>query len=1018
MEERFDDVKREHAETFKWIFENHQENDHQENNQQENEQQENEQQWNDQQEDDPPAPQTKVPFIKWLRSGSGIFHIEGKAGSGKSTLMKFILKNPRTMESLESWAGEKQLVFGQFFFWKPGTQLQRSLKGLTRALLYSILEQAPELIETTFPEMWRNIRVVPWNVPCDIQFTLVDIQDAFVRLIRNETIYESRRFCFFIDGLDEFDESNGLDPEHQTCYTDLIKIFSSWTRNRPDVKLCVSSRDWNLFKEAFSAHQRLRLQDLTKNDMKVLVQDSLEEHGRCFHSVSGADPQFVELVEQIVEKAEGVFLWMALVLKSLRQGLQYKDSAKTLRGRLEKMPVGLENFLGFMFESIDPIYLQQSARIFSVAMAASKISSRRDLSLLRYSFLEDLESNPRFALEEIGLLSDRDLKDRLERMRFQLDACCKGLLEARRADDEDLPGALHEQVTFLHRSVQDFLEENNDLKDTEMVQKIKKKIADKVKDIGVLNLISHTFLAQIKSVEFDHKEIDALGYDLGDVVRVIHQAWSETRCLDFELLDALDTVLRRPKCGVTPDFRDCHTTYSRERCFVRKDIEICDDWVRFIDIFGTFAFHGFCEFLTGSTNRDTSLIYNRSVDYLLYFALFGFQSMETSTNVSDYFYLVELLLRQKANLNSVMFWNSYCSYTNWECFIYKIRSDKGIFEPDEDTAKMIQLLLEYGADPYVWILNDSSDFTLWFHAKKGVIFHNANAKDIPRLPKEPKSLRNLIEVQLPDNAKAILALLPSNSKYEREWSRSLKVSRRQARKLQGFPSGFEKKSDIHPDSDTEGDGDLTSLPLDKYPGRDSGRHSDGDLDGDSDGYPYAPLDQTSELVLDFQNDTQSTSGRPSPNLRLDFEDDCKLEPKPELLEIVMPQTTDPSAAWVLDGSQSGSRPTLLESHSESKGCGNLESRVNMEQTAKQMANLTADTRKEFEAAASPESKPDPQSLATLRPDMGLDIHAFWSQMYPIVKHPLFTFVIGRNASIRSWNRANHLSRYSFSGDSS
>lgn len=812
MEERYEDVKKEHTETFKWIFENQQEND--------------------QQEDDPPAPQTKVPFIEWLRSGSGIFHIEGKAGSGKSTLMKFIHKNPRTMATLESWAGKKQLVFGQFFFWKPGTQMQRSLKGLTRALLHSILEQAPELMELTFPEVWRDIRDVPWNVPCDIQFRFVDIQDAFVRLIGNETIYNSWRFCFFIDGLDEFDESNGLDPEHQTCYTDLIKLFSAWTRNRPNVKLCVSSRDWNLFKEAFSARQRLRLQDLTKNDIKVLVQNSLKEHGSSFHDRSSADPQFVKLVEQIVERAEGVFLWVVLVLKSLRQGLQYKDSAKMLRIRMERMPVGLENFLGFMLESIDPIYLPQSARIFSVAMAASKILSQRDLPLLRYSFLEDLESNPRFALEETGLLSDGDLKDRLERMRFQLDACCKGLLEARRFDEEYLPEALHERVTFLHRSVQDFLEEKNDLKDTETVQKIKKKIADKVKDTDVLNLISHTFLAQIKSVEFDHSEVDALGHDLGDVVRAIHQVWSKTRCLDFEFLDALDAVLRQPKRGLSPDFRDCQTTYYRGHSFARKDIRIRHDWVRFIDLFGAFAFLGFGEFLTRSTDRDTGLICGRSVDYLLYFATAGFQMMKTSTNASDYLYLVELLLRQKANLNSVIFWDNYCSYTNWESFFYDIPFNEGIFGIDEDIAKMIQLLLEYGADPYVWVVKDGLHVDHWFHAKEGLIFGSLYESRISGQPKEPISLRNLIEFQPPRNAKAILALLPSNSKYEHEWNRSIIVFRRNARESQGFSSGFETNWVWDSSSNTEEGGDMASLLLDKYPGGDSSRHLDEDLDGD------------------------------------------------------------------------------------------------------------------------------------------------------------------------------------------
>src|SRR2546430_1940618 len=56
-------------------------------------------------------------FLKWLRSGNRLFHISGKAGSGKSTLMKLLLDHEKSKRELEHWAGNKQLVFAHFFFW-------------------------------------------------------------------------------------------------------------------------------------------------------------------------------------------------------------------------------------------------------------------------------------------------------------------------------------------------------------------------------------------------------------------------------------------------------------------------------------------------------------------------------------------------------------------------------------------------------------------------------------------------------------------------------------------------------------------------------------------------------------------------------------------------------------------------------------------------------------------------------------------------------------------------------------
>jgi len=40
-------------------------------------------------------------FLHWLSSGNGIFHISGKLGSGKSTLMKFLCDHDRTTAELQ-----------------------------------------------------------------------------------------------------------------------------------------------------------------------------------------------------------------------------------------------------------------------------------------------------------------------------------------------------------------------------------------------------------------------------------------------------------------------------------------------------------------------------------------------------------------------------------------------------------------------------------------------------------------------------------------------------------------------------------------------------------------------------------------------------------------------------------------------------------------------------------------------------------------------------------------------------
>ena len=84
------------------------------------------------------------------------YFINGKAGSGKSTLIKFILNNEETEKMLRQWAGSNDLLVLGFFFWNLGTRLQKTHIGMLRALIHGTLERYPELILVAFAELYRN----------------------------------------------------------------------------------------------------------------------------------------------------------------------------------------------------------------------------------------------------------------------------------------------------------------------------------------------------------------------------------------------------------------------------------------------------------------------------------------------------------------------------------------------------------------------------------------------------------------------------------------------------------------------------------------------------------------------------------------------------------------------------------------------------------------------------------------------------------------------------------------------
>ncbi|KAK0621925.1 hypothetical protein B0T17DRAFT_493995, partial [Bombardia bombarda] len=258
-------------------------------------------------------------FCEWLKSGSGVFHISGKPGAGKSTLMKFLCNHTRSEELLKTWAGSNMLVVAKFFFWKFGVNnQQKNLFGLRRHLLYEVLKSIPQLIQKVLGKFWNPPVFAKTGRLPDID--MKDIQDAFKLLVTDSTLFnglsQDLRACFFIDGLDEFDDS-GTNPTHGR----LVKNILEWTQaSSSRIKICVSSRELPPFTDMLDPQQRLRLHTLTKMDIRRLVESRLLRHPR-FGVLQGLDEwRCTQLITRLTKRAEGVFLWVALVLKQIERG--------------------------------------------------------------------------------------------------------------------------------------------------------------------------------------------------------------------------------------------------------------------------------------------------------------------------------------------------------------------------------------------------------------------------------------------------------------------------------------------------------------------------------------------------------------------------------------------------------------------------------------------------------------------------------------------------------------------------
>src|SRR4051812_43634309 len=107
--------------------------------------------------------------------------------------MKYASEHPDTIQSLKRWAAPSRLYRASFYFWNQGFDLQKTQIGLFQSLLYQVLRSAPMLekhlkLDRLEHEAWELHH---------LQAAFQSISDATLDI----------KYCFFIDGLDEYDGS-------------------------------------------------------------------------------------------------------------------------------------------------------------------------------------------------------------------------------------------------------------------------------------------------------------------------------------------------------------------------------------------------------------------------------------------------------------------------------------------------------------------------------------------------------------------------------------------------------------------------------------------------------------------------------------------------------------------------------------------------------------------------------------------------------------------------------------------
>ena len=302
-----------------------------------------------------------VPFSHWLSHGTEesktFFWIQGKPGSGKSTLMKFAMKHPRTLALLgENDDSDSPWTLVAFFFHDRGSSIQKSLLGLLREVVDSTMRQLPQLISHAIAVYKDLIKSQRKNSP-DWNFeALKNIMDRVTR--QRETRV---RLLLFLDALDEHEGDNDL----------LLQLLKQWTQNadgyKVTLKICLASRSWPVFTQQFKAGPNFAIDQFTRDDIRIYTESRLSSSYVGTSSLVIKD-NLVELIEQIRTKARGVFIWVRLVTDRLAINIRDGSPFQILSRIIAETPEELQELYDDTLRRINVHYANETHVMFQIIL--------------------------------------------------------------------------------------------------------------------------------------------------------------------------------------------------------------------------------------------------------------------------------------------------------------------------------------------------------------------------------------------------------------------------------------------------------------------------------------------------------------------------------------------------------------------------------------------------------------------------------------------------------------------------
>ncbi|KAI1347005.1 hypothetical protein F5Y01DRAFT_296381 [Xylaria sp. FL0043] len=470
----------------------------------------------------------QTSFVSWLegqRQGDGFFYVTGRAGSGKSTLMKFVSENEHTIQSLRKWAGKAKLYTASYYFWIQGTEKQKTSAGLFQSLLYQILRSIPELITSVYQ---NRLHHEVWEME--------DLIGIFKRIAQQTSL--NTRFCFFVDGLDEYDGEE----------KDIIRLLQELSSSK-HIKICASSRPGRQYESILPRDvHTFDIARFTKGDMERYIDTRLQSCTN-WRNLAATDPVCQDILSELSARAGGVWLWVSLVTADIIKEAEKNEEVATLRRIVDAFPADLHKYFERIIERIPRFHQEEMAQIFLIA-----VEELQPLPLYAFALLEQERKNTNYATDaSITPVSETHVEPQYPALKDRIRNRCSDLLIV---DDGPHPVFLSHSVDFLHRTVRDFLQGDYD----------KQLRAYVKKEFDPLVSLSRICLGLLKALPvFQFRDRDIVNKVIGltdELLYYAHEIEKRKNLQDTPLISILDE-LDRVNCHHARDVTN-HWTHARD----------------------------------------------------------------------------------------------------------------------------------------------------------------------------------------------------------------------------------------------------------------------------------------------------------------------------------------------------------------------------------------------------------------------------------------------------------------------